>query len=134
MKEKRQEEADNKDTCVAKILKVTLDSHATHKERKISHRTFTFTHFDGRKIGNVVLAWLNQFDDYFSEETFSQKDKIKCAANHLIGKASLWWNVISNGSSRPNTWAEFQEQVNESFLPPHFHLLARRAWSSFSWI
>ena len=68
------------------------------------------------------------------KETFSEKDKIKCAANHLIGKASLWWNVTCNSSSRPNTWAEFQEQVKDSFLPPHFHLLARRAWSSFSWV
>ena len=121
MKEKRHEEVDNEDNRVAKLLKVTLNSHATHKERKISHRTFTFIRFDGRKISNVVLAWLNQFDDYFSEETFSEKDKIKCAANHLIGKASLWWNVTRNSSSRPNTWAEFQEQVKDSFLPPQFH-------------
>lgn len=52
----------------------------------------------------------------------------------MIGKASLWWNVTRNCTTRPTTWTEFQEQVKQNFLPTHFHLQARRSWSSFSWI
>ena len=133
-KEKRKLDKDAETQRIAKILKVTLDSHATRKDHKISRRAFTFTHFDGRKIGNVVLSWLSQFDDYFLEESFSEKDKIKCAANHLMGKASLWWNVTQNSSTCPTTWDEFQKQFKLTFLPPQFHLQARRSWSSFSWI
>ncbi len=133
-KEKRELDEDAETNRIAKILKVTLDSHATQKDQKISRRAFTFTQFDGRKIGNVVLSWLSQFDDYFSEESFSEKDKIKCATNHLTGKASLWWNVTRNSSSRPTTWNDFQEQFKLTFLPAQFHLQARRSWSSFSWI
>ena len=60
------------DSRIAKILKVTLASQAKHKDHKITHRAFTFTRFDGRKIGNIVLAWLSQFDDYFFDESFSE--------------------------------------------------------------
>lgn len=132
--QKRQLDEDIEDNRIAKILKVTLDSQARNKEQKISQRAFTFTRFDGRKHGNVVLSWLNQFDDYFAEESFSEKDKIKCATNHLTHNASLWWNVRRNSISRRTTWEEFQAQVKQSFLPPQFHLQARRAWSTFSWI
>ena len=61
-------------------------------------------------------------------------DKIKCAANHLIGKASLWWNVTRTSSTWPTTWADFQEHVKQTFLPPQFYLQAHQNWSSFSWI
>ena len=70
----------------------------------------------------------------FSEESFSELDKIKGATNHLSGKASLWWNVTRNSSTRPTTWTAFQELIKQTFLPTQFHLQARRAWSSFSWI
>ena len=133
-KQTHQREEDIEDIRIAKILKVTLDLQARNKEQKISHRAFTFNRFDGRKHGNVILSWLNQFDDYFAEESFSEKDKIKCATNHLTNKASLWWNVQRNSTSRPTTWKEFQEQVKQAFLPPQFHLQARRAWSTFTWI
>ena len=76
-KEKRQLEEATEDERIAKILKVTLDSQANRKEKKIIHRAFTFSRFDGRKIGTMVLSWLNQFDDYFSGEAFSKIDKIK---------------------------------------------------------
>lgn len=133
-KQAREREDDIEDSRIAKILKVTLALQAKHKDQKISRRAFTFTRFDGRKIGNIVLAWLSQFDDYFSEESFSELDKIKCATNHLSGKASLWWNVTRNSSTRPATWTAFQELIKQTFLPAIFHLQARRAWSSFSWI
>lgn len=132
--QKRQLDEEIDDNRIAKILKVTLNSQAQHKDQKISRRAFTFSRFDGRKIGTIVLAWLSQFDDYFSEESFSEKDKIKCAINHMTGKASLWWNVTRNCTTRPTTWAEFQAQVKQIFLPAQFHLQARRLWSSFSWI
>ena len=62
-KEKHQLEEDADEERIAKILKVTLDSQATRKEKKISHRAFTFSRFDGRKIGTVVLSWLSQFEE-----------------------------------------------------------------------
>ena len=108
-KDKQELNEDAKTTCIAKILKVTFDSYASHKDQKISRRAFSFTQFDGQKIGNIVISLLSQFDDYFFEESFSDKDKIKCATNHLMGKASLWWNVTRNSSSCPTTWDSFQE-------------------------
>ena len=55
-KEKRELDEDAKTNRIAKILKVTLNSHATHKDQKISKRAFCFTQFDGQKIGNIVLS------------------------------------------------------------------------------
>ena len=133
-KEKQELDEDVETTCIAKILKVTFDSYASHKDQKISQRAFSFTRFDGQKIGNIVLSWLSQFDDYFSKESFSEKDKIKCATNHLTGKASLWWNVTRNSSYCPTTWNDFQEQFKSTFLLASFHLWAMCSWSSFSWI
>ena len=115
-KQAREREDDIEDSRIAKILKVTLALQAKHKDQKISRRAFTFTRFDGRKIGNIVLAWLSQFDDYFSDESFSELDKIKCTINHLSGKASLWWNVTRNSSTRPTTWTAFQELIKQTFL------------------
>ena len=132
--QKRAHDEDLEANRIAKVIKVTLDSQAQHKESKISRRAFTFSRFDGRKVGNIVLAWLSQFDDYFAGEVFSEKDKIKCATNHMTGKAQLWWNVTRNCTTRPTTWTDFQAQVKQNFLPAQFHLQARRSWSSFSWI
>lgn len=101
-KQEHEREDDIEDSRIAKILKVTLASQAKHKDQKISGSAFTFSRF-----GNIVLAWLSQFDDYFSQESLSEKDKIKCATNHLTGKASLWWNVTRNFSTRPTTWMDF---------------------------
>lgn len=125
---------DTEDNRFAKILKVTLDLKARHKEQKISRHAFTFSHFDGRKIGNLVLSWLSQFNEYFFEEAFSENDKIKCATYHMTGKASLWWNMQRIRTSRPTTWTKFQEQIKQIFLPTQFHLNARRSWSTSSWI
>ncbi|MCO5575680.1 hypothetical protein L7F22_029484, partial [Adiantum nelumboides] len=80
---KRQHDEDIEANRIAKILKVTLDLQAKRKEEKISRLAFTFSRFDGRKVGNIVLAWLSQFDDYFAGEVFFKKDKIKCAMNHI---------------------------------------------------
>ena len=121
-KERWELDKDAKTNGVTKLLKLTFDSHATHKDQKISQRAFSFTQFDGRKIGNVVLSCLSQFDDYFFEESFYEKDKIKCAMNHLIGKASLWWNVTWNSYSCPTTWNDFKEQLKYTFLLAQFHL------------
>ena len=63
-KERRELDEDAETQRIAKILKVSLDSHAICKDHKSSRRAFTFTHFDGRKIGNVVLSWLSQFDNF----------------------------------------------------------------------
>lgn len=58
-KQAREREDDIEDSRIAKILKVTLASQAEHKDKKISRRAFTFSHFDGHKIGNIVLSWLS---------------------------------------------------------------------------
>ena len=115
-KERRELDKDTKTNRIAKILKVTFDSHATHKDQKISQKSFSFTQLDGWKIGNIVLSWLSQFDGYCFEESFSEKDKIKCAMNHLTGKASLWWSVTHYSSSCLTTWNDFQEQFKSTFL------------------
>ena len=82
-KERWELDEDAETNRIAKIFKVTLDSPATHKDQKISRRAFSFTQFDGQKIGKITLSWLSQFDNYFSKESFFEKDKIKCATNHL---------------------------------------------------
>ncbi|MCO5557435.1 hypothetical protein L7F22_010999 [Adiantum nelumboides] len=70
---KRQHDEDIEANRIAKILKVTLDLQTKCKEEKISRRAFTFSRFDGREVGNIVLAWLSQFDVYFLGEVFSEK-------------------------------------------------------------
>ena len=89
-KQAREHEDDIEDSRIAKILKVTLASQPKHKDQKISRRAFTFTRFDGRKIGNIVLAWLSQFDDYFltnlsPSSTKSSVQQTTCLVRLLFG-------------------------------------------------
>ena len=122
------------DERISQILRGAFEAQQARKEQKISRRSFQFSKFDGKKNGKVVLSWLSQFDDYFVEEPFSEREKIKCATNHMVDKASLWWNVLRHSTTRPTTWNEFLEKVKDSFLPPQFHLQARRAWASLTWL
>lgn len=122
------------DERMTKVLKAVFEAQSNHKESKLSRRTFTFSKFDGRKDERVVLLWLLQFYDYFSDEGFLEKDKLKYVTNHMVDKASLWWwNMLHHTTDKPTTWLDFQARVKESFLPPQFHLQARRTWSKFSW-
>jgi len=132
-KEKRARTSDSQeDERLTKVLKAVFEAQGNQKESKLSHRTFTFSKFDGRKDGRIVLSWLSQCDDYFCDEPFSEKDKLKCVANHMVDKASLWWNVLRHSADKPTTWIGFQAKVKESFLPPQFYLQARRAWNKLS--
>ena len=102
-RDKRAHEATNEDERLTKILRATFDAQQSRKEQKISRPELHFYSLWRRKDGHTVLSWLTQFDDYFTDENFSeQHDKITCATNHLLGKASLWWDGIRHGKRPPS--------------------------------
>ena len=67
-----------------------LTAQGKKRGKEISSKAFKFHDFGGRKDSSTILAWLSQLDDYFSGEEFSEKDKVKCAVNHLTSSAALW--------------------------------------------
>ena len=67
-------------------------------------------------------------DDYFEGEQFSERDKIKCAANQLNDRVALWWNVTRKSHEKPDTWKAFQKLVKKYFLPSQYKEKARHAW------
>ena len=101
-------------------------------DREISSKAFRFHDFDGRKDSSTILAWLSQLDDYFSREFFFEKDKVKCAVNHLMGSAALWWNATKFSCHRPETWQEFKHDFKNQFLPPRYKFKVRRQWDTIS--
>lgn len=87
----------------------------TNKPSKISTKAFTFSNFDGTKDAPTVFAWLNHLDEYFMDENYSEKEKIKCAGNHLIKGVAMWWHVNKLNGKKPKTWAHFQKLIKQNF-------------------
>ncbi len=84
-------------------------------------------------IFKAILEAQHTRKEQKTSQSFGETEKIKCATNYLIDKASLWWYVVLQSTTRPTTWASFQEVFKKAFLPPQFHLDARRSWSRLMW-
>lgn len=91
------------------------ESKALSKTNKISRKAFSCKDYDGAKDARTILAWVSQLDDYFHGEDFTERDMVKCAANHLTGRAALWWNATKQGGHRPRTWHAFQRAFKRQF-------------------
>ena len=98
---------DSKDQRLAKMACYIIEALQKKKEGKISKHAFSFTKYDGWKDACTILAWLSSLDDYFQGEKFSERDKIKCAANQLNDCVALWWNVTRKSHEKPDTWKAF---------------------------
>ncbi|WP_286596123.1 hypothetical protein, partial [Pseudomonas sp. 165] len=115
---------------VRRAINATIRVQSSRKDSKISRKAFTFQNYDGRKDAEVLLAWLSQLNDYFAGEKYTGKDKNKCAANHMVDSAALWWSVIKQGRDKPDSWKRFQRVVKKHFLPSQFKSKVRHQWDT----
>ena len=98
------------------------------KQAKIATKAFTFHKFNGKRDAPTIIAWLSHLDEYFDGEIFFEHAKVKCASNHLIDDARIWWDVRKQTGRKPKTWSKFQHLVKKNFMPPIYHSNMGHKW------
>ena len=66
--------------------------------------------FNGeKKTGEDLKAWIEELEDFFDLQHFSEESKAKIAILQLRGVAKLWWKsyMQTRTNTGPVLWAEF---------------------------
>lgn len=90
--------------------------------------------FNGeKKTGEDLEAWIEELEDFFALQHFSEESKAKIAILQLRSVAKLWWKsyMQTRTIAGPVLWAEFRLQVEKRYCSPHFNMEKKMEFYNF---
>ncbi|MCO5571006.1 hypothetical protein L7F22_024737 [Adiantum nelumboides] len=87
------------------------------KKFKKGGKNISFLTYDGTfGATDKVLAFIQQFDAAFGDESFTESSKLRHVAMHFQKFARQWWASLRANGEAPKTWKALRTSIMKQFL------------------